>query len=117
MCIRDGAWLLHKQGSAGALPLAEKAHALAPDQPAYIDTLAAVLADQGQVAKALPLQQRAVELQPGNPMLRLSLARLYLKSGDKAQAGKQLDQLAALGKGFSAQDQVWFLYTSDAADE
>lgn len=38
--------------------------------------------------------------------MRLSLAKLYLKSGDKAMARTELDQLAKLGYQFRDQAEV-----------
>ncbi len=52
---------------AGAIAYAEKANALQPEQPAFMDTLATVLADAGQVSKALEIEKKAIALQPDNP--------------------------------------------------
>lgn len=100
------AWLMQKQGKPGALAHAEKASTLVPDQPAVLDTLALVLLAEGQTAKALEVQKRAVERAPDAPTLRLTLARIYLKSGDKIQAKTELDKLARLGSKFPQQDEV-----------
>ena len=38
--------------------------------------------------------------------LRLNLARLYIRSGDKAQARTELEALVKLGNRFSGQSEV-----------
>src|SRR5206468_12744655 len=43
------AWLASVQNKPDALAYAEKANALVPNQPAFMDTLASVLAASGQV--------------------------------------------------------------------
>ena len=44
LALNNVAWLMAQQKKPGALPLAEKANKLMPDQPALMDTLAYVLA-------------------------------------------------------------------------
>ena len=90
----------------GALGYAERANALQPNLPAFMDTLAVILADEGQIAKALVLEQRAVDLEPLNYPIRLNLAKLYIKAGETGLAKTELDRLAKLGKKFSAQAEV-----------
>ncbi len=104
--LNNLAWLLMKQHKPGALGYAEKANALAADQPAYLDTMAMALAEDKQLPKALTVQKRALELQPDNPSLRLNLVRLYLQSGDKLQAKAELGRLGALGDRFAGQSEV-----------
>lgn len=100
------AWLTSVQNKPGALAYAEKANALAPNQPAFMDTLATVLAASGQVDKALALQKKVVQLMPDSDSFRLDLAKLYLKAGNKAEARTELDRLATLGKQFPGQAEV-----------
>jgi putative PEP-CTERM system TPR-repeat lipoprotein len=99
-------WVESLQNKPGALAYAQKANELAPNQPAFMDTLASVMASSGQVDKALELQKKAVALLPDNNSFRLDLAKLYLKAGDKNGARVELDRLAALGKGFAGQTEV-----------
>lgn len=99
------AWVASLQNKPGALAYAQKANEIAPNQPAFMDTLAGVLAAAGQVDKALELQKKAVAILPGNNGFRLDLAKLYLKAGDKAGARAELDRLAA-AKDFSGQAEV-----------
>lgn len=112
MAHNNIAWLMLKQGKAGALPHAEKATSLMPDQPPLLDTLALVLLAEGQTAKALEVQKRAVERAPDAPSLRLTLARIYLKTGDKGLARTELDKLAKLGAKFPQQNEVTELLKS-----
>lgn len=100
------AWVSAKLGKEGAIALAEKANTLAPNQPAFIDTLALLLSDKGDYAKAAELQIKAVGLQPQNPLLKLNLAKIHLKGGKKDLAKKELDELATLGNKFGAQAEV-----------
>ena len=99
-------WVQSLQNKPGALANAQKANDLAPNQPAFMDTLASILAASGHVDKALELQKKVVALLPGNNNFRLDLAKLYLKAGDKAGARTELDRLAALGKDFAGQTEV-----------
>jgi Flp pilus assembly protein TadD len=85
---------LHKPG---AVAYAEKANALAPNQPAFMDTLAMLLSAKGDHARAVALQRKAVELQPENADFRLNLAKIYLAAGEKLQAKTELDAVAKLG--------------------
>jgi putative PEP-CTERM system TPR-repeat lipoprotein len=100
------AWVSFKLNKEGALAYAEKANTLAPGQPAFMDTLAMLLAGKGDYAKALELQTKALALQPSNPQFKLNLAKIYLKSGKKDLAIKELNELTTLGEKFPAQAEV-----------
>jgi Tfp pilus assembly protein PilF len=106
MALNNVAWLLLKQGKPGALPLAEKATTLAPNQPALLDTLALALAADNQLPRALELHKKTMERAPDNPSLQLTMARLHLQAGDKKQARIELEALAKLGKSFREQAEV-----------
>jgi len=88
------------QGKPGALALAEQANKSAPGQPAMMDTLATALAADKQYAKAIELQKQALAKAPDAPSLHLTLAKIYLQSGDKAQARSELEALLKPGKEF-----------------
>jgi putative PEP-CTERM system TPR-repeat lipoprotein len=104
--VNNLAWVLSAQKKPEALEAAERANRLAPNQPVFMDTLATVLAEHGQLPRALQLQKKAVEMDPDAPVLRLTLARLYVQSGDKAAARKELDSLTKLGDKFPQQGEV-----------
>jgi putative PEP-CTERM system TPR-repeat lipoprotein len=106
LVLNNLAWVLSAQKKPQALETAERANQLAPNQPMYMDTLAKVLSEQGQVPRALQVQKKAVELDPDAGGLRLTLARLYVQSGDKAAARTELDALAKLGDKFPQQGEV-----------
>ncbi|MDD2881472.1 MAG: PEP-CTERM system TPR-repeat protein PrsT [Rhodoferax sp.] len=100
------AWVTAKLKKDGAIAFAEKANTLAPNQPAFMDTLAVLLSDKGDYAKALELQNKAVGLQPQNPLFKLNLAKIHIKGGKKDLAKKELDELAKLGDKFVGQAEV-----------
>jgi putative PEP-CTERM system TPR-repeat lipoprotein len=100
------AWVTAKLGKDGAIALAEKANTLAPNQPAFMDTLAVLLSDKGDYAKAVELQNKAVGLQPQNPLFKLNLAKIHIKGGKKDLAKKELDELVKLGDKFGGQAEV-----------
>lgn len=104
--LNNLAMLLMEQNKPGAAALAERALSGAMDQPTIHDTLAQAYAADKNFAKAIEVQKRAVALAPDEGLLRLSLAKLYLQSGEKAQAKTELDRLAALGTKFAQQDEV-----------
>ncbi len=106
--LNNLAWVLLQQGKTGALAYAEKANQLAPDQPALMDTLAAALAEDGQLAKAVDLQRKALAkaTAAAAPSFRLRLAKLLLKAGDSAKARTELETLKALGDKFPGHDEV-----------
>ena len=106
MALNNLAWTMGTLKKEGAVAYAEKANQVAPNQPAFMDTLAMLLADQKDYARAIDLQLKALELQPASAGLRLNLAKIYLKAGDNAKAKTELDTLAKLGEKFPAQAEV-----------
>ena len=104
--LNNLAWATGQMGKSGGLEYAEKANKLAPDQPELIDTLAMLLAEKKEFSRAIQLQTKALGLQPSNSGLRLNLAKIYLKSGDKARARGELEALARLGDGFRSRSEV-----------
>ncbi len=106
LALNNLAWLAGQQGRADAIALAEKANTVAPNQPAFMDTLAMLLSAKGEHSKALELQRKVVDLKPDAPVLKLNLAKIHINAGDKASAKKLLDELGALGDKFSGQDEV-----------
>jgi putative PEP-CTERM system TPR-repeat lipoprotein len=102
----NAAWILHHKKMPGALELAERAVKNAPDAALYLDTLASVLADGGQMERALATQRKAVAMAPKAHVLRLQLAKLLIKADDKSGARVELERLAALGTAFKLQGDV-----------
>lgn len=100
------AWVTARLNKDGAIALAEKANTLAPNQPAFMDTLAVLLSDKGDYAKAVEWQTKVVTLQPQNPVFKLNLAKIHIKGGKKDLAKAQLDELAKLGDKFGGQKEV-----------
>jgi putative PEP-CTERM system TPR-repeat lipoprotein len=98
IALNNLAWATQQLGKPGALALAERANALAPNQPAFMDTLATVLSAQGEHARAIELQAKAVALQPKNDALRLNLAKIYAAAGDKPKARTELETVLKAGE-------------------
>ena len=104
--LNNVAWLLIKQNKPGAVAIAERAVKVAPGRSALMDTLAMALASEGQYAKAIELQKKVVAQTPEGAVFRLTLARIYLQSGDRDQARVELDALTKLDKEFAARNEV-----------
>ena len=104
--LNNLAWVAGKQKAPDAIALAEKANKLAPNQPAFMDTLAMLLAEKGDTTRALDMLGRAVELAPQAPAIRLNYARVLIKAGKKTEARRQLEELAALGDKFPAHAEI-----------
>lgn len=100
------AWVTSELKKDGAIAYAEKANALAPNQPAFIDTLAVLLADKQDFKRAIELQSQVLKLQASNPLFKLNMAKIYAKAGEKDNARKQLDELTKLGDKFAGQAEV-----------
>ena len=100
------AWTESQLNGDDAIKYAEIANKLAPNQPAFMDTLATILSSKKEYEKAISLQQSVLKMQPENSLFRMTLAKIYVKSGDKVKAKLELDRLAALGDKFSARAEV-----------
>ncbi|MES2364386.1 MAG: XrtA/PEP-CTERM system TPR-repeat protein PrsT [Pseudomonadota bacterium] len=78
-----------------ALPTAEQAHKISPDNPAIQDTLGWILITQGQTSRGLDLLHQALTKMPDSPSVRFHYATALANSGDKAHARKELSKLLA----------------------
>lgn len=112
MALNNLAWITGQSKGAKAIEYAERANQIAPNQPAFMDTLAVLLSDKGDHARARALLEQALKLQPQAAIIRLNYAKVLLKAGDKAAARKELDELAKLGDKFAAQAEVGQLLKS-----
>ncbi|WP_326533298.1 XrtA/PEP-CTERM system TPR-repeat protein PrsT [Pseudorhodoferax sp.] len=100
------AWVASELKRDNALSYAEKANELAPNQAAFIDTWAMLLADKQDYKKAIELQSKAVGLQADNLLFKLNMAKIYAKAGQKGEAKQLLDDLAKQGDKFAGQAEV-----------
>ncbi len=106
LALNNLAMLMIQQKKPGALPLAQRAVAARPNEPAVLDTLALAQAADGQADEAVKTQRQAVALAPDAADLRLALAKLLIQAGERAQAKTELDKLAKLEGRFCHQDEV-----------
>lgn len=104
--LNNLAWVTGQLRKDNAIAYAEKANKISPNKPELMDTLAMLLADKGEESRAIEILNKALEIQPTNPTIRLSLAKTYIRTGNKAKARAELETLAKLGQKFSAQDEV-----------
>ena len=112
LALNNVAWLMVKQGKPGALALAQQANDIMPGRSPLMDTLALALAAENQLPKAIETQKLAIGRSPNDPALKLTLAKLLIKSGDKAYARAELEDLAKLGDKFREQAEVATLLKS-----
>ncbi len=84
MWQNNAAWLcaVARRGLENGLKHARQATKLAPQEAAYLDTLAEIRFQQGDQAEAIRLLERCIELDPQLPYFRDQLARI--KKGDRA---------------------------------
>lgn len=100
------AWVSGELKRPDAIGYAQKAIELAPNQPAFLDTLAMLQAEKADYAKAIETQKRVLQLQADNPLFKLNMAKIYVKAGRKDDARKLLDEVAQLGDKFAGQQEV-----------
>lgn len=93
LVLNNLAWSAAQAKDPKALEYAERALALAPDNPVVLDTVGVIQVDQGQVAKGLANLERAVSMSPDLVPLQLNLAKAYIKLDRKSDARKILDVL------------------------
>lgn len=91
---------------SGAVATAEKALALAPGTPAFMDALTRSLAAEQQLPRAIAWQAQAVSAASQVHQYWLQLARLHLLAGDTARARGELEQLTAVGTAFAGHNEV-----------
>lgn len=106
LVLNNLAWVSGETKSPKAMEYAEKANQLAPNQPAFMDTLAMLLAARGESAKAIELLRKALTLAPQAAAIQLNLAKVLVGAGKKDEARKELDALANLGEKFPGQAEV-----------
>ena len=106
LAMNNVAWLLVKQGKPGAVAMAQQANELMPGRPPLMDTLATALAADNKLPLAIETQKAAISRNPADPSLKLNLAKLLIKSGEKAYARAELEDLVKLGDKFRGQAEV-----------
>lgn len=97
MFLNNLAYCYQQIKSPKARATAEAALKLAPDNPAIMDTLGAILLEGGMSQQGLMYLQRAAEVDKSNREIRLHLAQAYLKAGQVAKAKQELEKLAVYG--------------------
>lgn len=101
------AWIMVQQKDGGAVEMAERAVASAPDSAEVLDTLALALAQAGQIDRAITAQKTAVSKSPFRASVyRLALAKLYIENGNQKLALAELEAIGAQGEGFGGHAEV-----------
>jgi putative PEP-CTERM system TPR-repeat lipoprotein len=106
LALNNLAWVSGQMKSAKALEYAERANRLAPNQPAFMDTQAVLMAEQGDTAGATALLLKALEIAPQAAAVRLNLAKVLILAGRRDEARVELEALAKLGNKFPEQAEV-----------
>ena len=104
--LNNIATVYQQENNPLALEYAEKAYQLDPDSAAILDTLGGILIERDNLTRGLPLLQKASSLAPESAEIRYHLVLGLIKSGDKAKARKELEQLLATGKNFPKVDEA-----------
>jgi len=110
LVLNNLAWQLFLDDDARALSYAERAHKLAPGDPATLDTLGWLLVQKKQTARGLDLLKQAVAKAPQLAEIRYHLAVALAGNGQKAQAKQELSTLLRSGKVFPQRQQAQALH-------
>lgn len=93
--LNNLAWLYHYEKDERALPLARKAHQLAPENPATQDTLGWLLVESGDIRQGVELLQQAAQKAPPASEAHYHYAAALAKAGDTERARRQLEEMLA----------------------
>jgi predicted Zn-dependent protease len=105
LILNNLAWAAGQAKSPKAIEYAEKANQLAPDQPAFMDTLAMLLAERGESGKAIDLLRKALLKSPQASAIQFNLAKVLIAAGKKDEA-RPSSMPWPLGDKFPAQAEV-----------
>lgn len=100
VALNNLAWLYWLEKSDKALGTAKRAHQLATDSAAVIDTYGWIMLHTGDKSEALQLIRKAATKSPANPDIRYHLAKALAMNGEPARAKKEVDQLLRDYAGF-----------------
>lgn len=103
-------------GEPKALELAERAHGLAPDQPAVLDTLGWILSRAGDPERALPLLRDALAREAAEPAIRYHLAATLYTLGREGEAREELEGALAKGTDFDGVEEARALLSELRSD-
>jgi putative PEP-CTERM system TPR-repeat lipoprotein len=105
--LNNLALLLLKRGDLpAALRHAERAHALAPDNPITNDTLGWILTQKSETDRALRYLRDARLRAPGNPEIQYHLATALQRTGKTSEAIRELQQALKSGVAFEGIDEA-----------
>jgi tetratricopeptide (TPR) repeat protein len=100
VALNNAAWLAQKLGDPRALELAERAHGVAGDNPAVLDTLGWVLLARGRAEEAVTHLSLATEAAPQALEIRYHLAEAFAALGRSTEAEAVLTALLAEERDF-----------------
>jgi len=96
--LNNGALALMQRKDPKALEYAQRALAIQPNRPEMLDTLAQVHVSRKEYAPAIAALRQAIGRATDPAPLQLSLAQVYVTSGDSASAISELQLLVDRGK-------------------
>jgi putative PEP-CTERM system TPR-repeat lipoprotein len=100
VALNNAAWLSQQLAKPGALALAERAYALAPDNAAVLDTLGWILVGEKRERDAIGHLSKASQLAPQVPEIRYHFAKALVALGRSVEARSVLTPLLAEGRDF-----------------
>jgi tetratricopeptide (TPR) repeat protein len=95
-----------KENPERAVPYLERAVALAPNNPRYVDNLGWMLYVKGDYKEAKTQLHKARELLPSSPTIAYHLAMTYAKLGDTDTARTHVERALALSDDFDQRDEA-----------
>jgi Flp pilus assembly protein TadD len=104
--LNNLAWIYQQEKDARALSMAEQAYQLKPEHPEILHTLGWIFVEHGKTSRGLELLQTAAAKAPASTEIRYHLAVALAKSGDKARARKEVEQLLANNKTFPQREDT-----------
>lgn len=109
--LNNLAWLYNKTGDPRAVRTAEEAYRVAPTNPAIQDTLGWMLVQRGDAARGRDLLAKATA-KNASPTLRYHYAVALARTGDRAKARQELEDILKSSQPFAERPQAEALLKS-----
>jgi putative PEP-CTERM system TPR-repeat lipoprotein len=106
VALNNLAWCYQQLNDKRAVPTAEKAMSLSPQNPAVMDTLGWILAQNGDFPRSIDLLKRATAMAPKSADIRYHYVQSLAKSGDRETAKAELERLLVEHPKFPDHDEA-----------